>query len=155
MTSNQNKPKYSKMKKLTLLLIITANCAVFAQTNPAITKWMQNTTTYGSYYTSGNSTPIPMTVLANCQQVRYDATNVYVNTTGIPAYPTGIFTGDGNTNLAGNQNAIYRIPLNPVQNTGTLSPTTANNIGIFINGITLSQLYNELFLFIILFMLNI
>jgi hypothetical protein len=137
MTSNQNKPKYSKMKKLTLLLIITANCAVFAQTNPAITKWMQNTTTYGSYYTSGNSTPIPMTVLANCQQVRYDATNVYVNTTGIPAYPTGIFTGDGNTNLAGNQNAIYRIPLNPVQNTGTLSPTTANNIGIFINGVSL------------------
>ena len=62
---------------------------------------------------------LPMTILANCQQVRYSTNWVYVNATGIPAYPTGIFTGDGNTNVAGNQNAIYRIPLNPTQNTGT------------------------------------
>ena len=108
-----------------------------AQTNPAITKWLQNTTTFGSYYTSGNSTPIAMTVLANCQQVRYSSSWVYVNTTGIPAYPTGIFSGDGNTNVAGNQNAIYKLPLNPTQNTGTPTATTAGNNGIFINGVSL------------------
>jgi hypothetical protein len=51
----------------------------------------------------------------------------------IPAYPTG--AGDGNTNNAGNQNAIYKLPLTPTQNTGTLSPTTAGNIGIFVNGV--------------------
>lgn len=108
-----------------------------AQTNPAITKWLQNTTTYGSYYTSGNSTPIAMTVLANCQQVRYSSNWVYVNATGIPAYTTGIFTGDGNTNVAGNQNAIYKIPLNPTQNTGTPTATSGGNNGIFINGVSL------------------
>lgn len=108
-----------------------------AQTNPAITSWLQNTTTYGSYYTSGNSTPITMTVLANCQQVRYSTNWVYVNATGIPAYPTGIFTGDGNTNLAGNQNAIYKFPLNPTQNTGTPTATSAGNCGVFINGVSL------------------
>lgn len=110
---------------------------LIAQTNPAITKWLQNTTITGKYYQSGNSTPITNGILVNCQQVRYSTNNVYVNTTGVPAYPTGIFTGDGNPNQAGNQNAIYKIPLNPSQNTGTLTATTGGNIGIFINGVSL------------------
>jgi hypothetical protein len=111
--------------------------ASFAQTNPAITKWLQNNTIFGSFYTSGNSTPTAMTVLANCQQVQYSATSVYVKTRGIPAYPTGIFSGDGNPNVAGDQNAIYKFPLTPTQNTGTLTATNAGNIGVFINGVSL------------------
>lgn len=118
-------------------MIVFASFYLNAQTNPAITKWLQNTTSTGTYYVQGNSTAIPNNILVNCQQVRYTTTDVYVNATGIPAYPTGIFTGDGNTNLAGNQNAIYRFPLNPTQNTGTLSPTTGGNNGIFINGVSL------------------
>ena len=125
------------MKKIITLLALFIVFLMNAQTNPAITKWLQNTTTYGSYYTSGNSTPIAMTVLANCQQVRYSSNWVYVNATGIPAYTTGIFTGDGNTNVAGNQNAIYKIPLNPTQNTGTPTTTSGGNNGIFINGVSL------------------
>lgn len=108
-----------------------------AQTNPVITSWIQNTTTFGSYYVSGNPTPIPMSVLANCQQVRYSTNWVYVNTHGIPSYPTGIFTGDGNINLAGDQNAIYKFPLNPTENTGTPTATNSGNIGVFINGVSL------------------
>ena len=125
------------MKKLFLTLTLLLALGLQAQTNPAITKWLQNTTTYGSYYSAGNSTATPMTVLANCQQVRYSTNWVYVNTTGIPAYPTGIFTGDGNTNVAGNQNAIYKFPLNPTQNTGTATATSAGNCGVFINGVSL------------------
>ncbi len=126
------------MRKLTLLFIITANCAVFAQTNPIITSWLQNTTNYGRYYTAATgSTPIGMSLLANCQKVQYDATYVYVTTRGIPSYPTGIFTGDGNTNLAGDQNAMYRFPLTPTQNTGTPTATNAGNCGVFINGVSL------------------
>ena len=126
------------MRKLTLLLIITANCAVLAQTNPVITSWLQNTTNFGRYYTAATgSTPIGMSLLANCQKVQYDATYVYVTTRGIPSYPTGIFTGDGNTNLAGDQNAMYRFPLIPTQNTGTPTATNAGNCGVFINGVSL------------------
>ena len=124
-------------QKITLFGLLLVGFSMFAQTNPAITKWLQNTTAFGSYYTSGNSTPIAMTVLSNCQQVRYNTTDVYINATGIPAYPTGIFSGDGNTNLAGNQNAIYKLPLNPSQNTGTLTATSGGNNGIFINGVSL------------------
>lgn len=125
------------MKKTITLLTLFVAFILSAQTNPVITKWLQNTTTTGTYYVSGNSTPISNGILVNCQQVRYSTSWVYVNATGIPAYPTGIFTGDGNTNVAGNQNAIYRFPLNPTQNTGTFSPTTGGNIGVFINGVSL------------------
>lgn len=44
---------------------------------------------------------------------------------------------DGNPSTATNQNAIFKIPRNPVQNTGTLTATTVGNIGIFINGVAL------------------
>ena len=125
------------MKKKLLLLLFTIGGLTIAQTNPIITKWLQNTTVTGRYYQSGNSTPISNGILVNCQQIRYSSNWVYVNTTGIPAYPVGIFTGDGNTNQAGNQNAIYKFPLNPTQNTGTLTATTAGNIGVFINGVSL------------------
>ena len=125
------------MKKTITLFFALIFSALNAQTNPAITKWLQNTTTTGTYYQAGNSTAIPNNILVNCQQVRFTTTDVYINATGIPAYPVGIFTGDGNPNNAGNQNAIYKIPLNPTQNTGTPTATNAGNIGIFINGVSL------------------
>lgn len=109
-----------------------------AQTNPIIKNWLQNNTNFGRYYTAASgSTPITMTVKANCQKVQYDATYVYVTTRGIPSYPTGIFSGDGNNNLAGDQNAMYRFPLIPTQNTGTPTATNAGNCGVFINGVSL------------------
>jgi hypothetical protein len=126
------------MKKLNLTLGLFALTLIsVAQTNPAITKWLQNTTETGSYYVAGNSTAIGNGILVNCQKVEYSATSVYVTTTGVPAYTTGPFTGDGNPSQAQNQNAIFKFPLNPTQNTGTLTATNAGNIGVFINGVAL------------------
>lgn len=126
------------IKKVSLILLLFTSSLSNAQLSPAITSWLQNTTVYGSYYTAATGgVPITMSVLANCQEISYSATWVYVKTRGIPAYPTGIFTGDGNTNLAGDQNAIYRFPLSPTQNTGTATATNAGNIGVFINGVSL------------------
>ncbi|MGL2964600.1 YHYH protein [Flavobacterium sp. RSB2_4_14] len=124
------------MRKLTLLLIVTANCAVFAQTNPAITSWLINTSGItGRHYVAGNPTPINDAVLANVQTVQYNTTYSYVSATGIPAYITGPFQ-DGNPSLATAQNKIFRIPLNPVQGSGTVA-TTGGNIGVFKNGVAL------------------
>ena len=123
------------MKKMLLCLLLTS-VIVKSQTNPAITKWLQNTTVTGTYYVSGNSTPITNGILVNCQQVRYSANWSYVNTTGIPAYAVGPYL-DGNPNQAGNQNAIFKFPLNPTQNTGTPTATTGGNIGVFINGVAM------------------
>jgi len=122
------------MRKLLLLLLLSA--VSYAQTNPAITGWLINTTGItGRHYVAGNSTPIVDAVQANVQTVQYNATYAYVSATGIPAYITGPFQ-DGNPSLATAQNKIFRIPLNPVQGSGTVA-TTGGNIGVFKNGVAL------------------
>lgn len=124
--------------KSTLLLTFSAmfsGLSAFAQ-GPTVTSWLQNTTATGSYYMSGNSTPIDNSIEFNCQEVSYSANSVFVKTNGIPAYPTGPFL-DGNPSQASDQNAIFKFPLNPQENTGTPTSTNAGNIGVFINGVAL------------------
>ncbi len=124
-----------KQKITTAILIISAVFAQ-AQSNPAITSWLQNNTITGRHYVNGNSTPIVDAVIANCQTVQYSTDWVYINTHGIPTYVTGPFL-DGNPSLATDQNAIFKFPLNPVQNNGTPTPTNGGNIGVFVNGVAL------------------
>lgn len=125
------------MKKIFLIITIGFTSFGFSQTNPVITSWLQNTTgIMGSHYVSGNSTPITDAVEANCQSVQYSSNWVYVSTNGIPSYITGPFL-DGNPSQATDQNAIFRFPLVPTQNTGTPTATTMGNIGVFINGVAL------------------
>jgi hypothetical protein len=126
-----------KTKKifLPLLTLLSLN-TLLSQTNPVITSWLLNTTNiYGRHYVSGNSTPIQDSVLANVQKVQYSASSVYISTQGIPSYITGPFIG--NPSIAEAQNAIFKLPLSPQKNTGTLANTTGGNIGIFINGVAL------------------
>ena len=124
------------MKQFLFLFLISLSF-VHSQTNPAITKWLQNTSgIVGRHYVKGNSTPIIDAVLANVQSVKYSATSVYIATNGIPAYITGPFL-DGNPSIATTQNAIFKLTLMPVQNTGTPTNTSGGNIGLFINGVAL------------------
>jgi len=123
-------------KKNLFIFFCFLQTVLHAQTNPAITSWLQNSSITGKHYNKGNSTAIDDGVLANVQQVRYSTTSVYINTNGVPAYITGPFL-DGNPSLATAQNAIFKFPLNPVKNNGTLTATTPGNIGNFINGVAL------------------
>jgi hypothetical protein len=127
-----------KIFQLTTGIALIISASSEAQTNPAITSWIQNTSGItGRHYISGSSTPIvDATYPANVQAVAYNATNVYVSCSGIPAYVIGPYL-DGNPNQGGNNNNKYKIPLNPVQNTGTLTSTTGGTIGVFINGVSL------------------
>jgi len=120
-----------------LLFALMTVCVANAQTNPAILNWIQNPQgTTGAHYVAGNSTLIQDNVPVNVQTVQYSADWVYVSTNGIPAYPTGPFQ-DGNPSQASDQNAIYKISLNPQPNNGTPTNTNGGNIGIFINGVSL------------------
>ncbi|MES2556437.1 MAG: YHYH protein [Bacteroidota bacterium] len=124
------------MKKTCLGIALVLSTISNAQ-SPAITSWLINTTNAtGSHYVMGNGTPISDATLANVQTVQYSASWVYVSTKGIPTYPTGPFL-DGNPSLATSQNAIFKFPLSPVENTGTPTNTTGGNIGVFINGVAL------------------
>lgn len=126
------------MKKIIATSVLVSNAILLAaQTNPAITSWLQNTTVKGRHYVSGNSTPInDASLTANVQSVQYSSSFVYATTQGIPSYVVGPYL-DGNINQAGNQNAIFKFPLNPVQNTGTAVSTPMGNIGVFINGVAM------------------
>lgn len=126
------------MKRSVLVLsMLCCGVILHAQTNPAITKWLQNTTgILGRHYVKNNSTPFQDADTANVKAVLYSATSVYIKTNGIPAYITGPYL-DGNPNQAGSQNAIFKLPLNPVENTGAPTATTGGNIGLFINGVAL------------------
>lgn len=84
----------------------------------------------------GNSVAISNNTLVNVQMVQYSNDWVYVSTQGIPAYPTGPFL-DGNPSQATARNAIFKLPLSPVQNSGTPTNSTPGNIGLFINGVAL------------------
>ncbi|OYU83805.1 MAG: hypothetical protein CFE24_09585 [Flavobacterium sp. BFFFF2] len=124
-------------KNFTLVAVLLVHFFALAQTNPAITSWLINTTNVtGRHYVAGNSTPIVDATLANVQSVKYDTNWAYISATGIPAYITGPFQ-DGNPTLATAQNKIFKMPLNPTQNTGTATVTTGGNIGIFKNGVAL------------------
>jgi hypothetical protein len=118
-------------------LFVLVASQLSAQTNPAITSFLRNDTGLkGRHYVQGNPTPIQDNVSANVQSVQYSSNWAYIGASGIPAYITGPFL-DGNPSLATQQTGYFKLPLNPVQNTGTPTPTTGGNIGVFINGVAL------------------
>jgi len=132
-----NTPTSLPMRTTLLFLTSISGLLASAQSDPCITNWMINTTSIqGRHYVAGNSTPIQDNALANVQQVQYSDEWVYVHTNGIPAYITGPFL-DGNPSLATSQNAIFRFPRVPVDNSGTPTPTNGGNIGNFINGVAM------------------
>ncbi|PCI93843.1 MAG: hypothetical protein COB15_15540 [Flavobacteriales bacterium] len=124
------------MKKLILLLTILIFELGLKAQSPTVTSWLQNTTITGRYYNSGNSTPQNSSDLVNVQSVYYNTNYAFVSATGIPAYITGPFL-DGNPSVATAQNNIFKVPLNPTQNSGTATATGMGNIGVFINGTAL------------------
>jgi hypothetical protein len=113
------------MKKLfTLSFTLFCSCA-FAQLSPAITSWIINNTGATGY---GG-------ILSNVQEVQYSTNNVYVSCTCIPGYDIGPWTG--NPNIPSNQNFVYKITLNPVQNTGTAIATQLGHTGVWSNGVSI------------------
>jgi hypothetical protein len=120
---------------LAAVLALPVLPAAFGQTNPAIAKWLQNTTNVRArHYISGNPTPIQDTAHANVQRVRYSANSVYVNCSGLPAYVIGPYL-DGNPSQASNRNYLFKLPLNPQAQTGTATAVGMGNTGVLINGV--------------------
>ena len=72
---------------------------------------------------------------ADVQQVHYTDSNIYVETTGVPSYPTGAFP-DGNPSYASDLAAIYSIPRNPEASSAT-EDTALGAIGVFVNGVAI------------------
>ncbi len=123
-------------KKFFTLIVFSLIFSEAFEQAPTLSAWLRNTTITARHYDKTTGSLINDADLANVQSVKYTTTDVYVTTTGLPAYITGPFL-DGNPSVATNQNAIFKVPLTPTKNTGTPTATNAGNIGIFINGVAL------------------
>ena len=106
---------------LFILFVLNAN----AQLGPEITSWIINTTNA----TGWNSIP------SDVQQVQYSTNNVYVSCTCVPSYPVGPW--QSNPNQPSNQNFVYKITRNPVQNTSTPVATPLGHTGVWSNGVSI------------------
>jgi hypothetical protein len=131
------------MKLLYACLALFFCVILKAQITPEVYSWKLNHGEVGSYYVSGNSTPVSSGIDANVQQVRYSTDNVYINATGIPDYPVGPFL-DGNPSSAGEQEYLFRVPRDPQENTGTKTATRLGHIGVFINGVPVYNAYDAM-----------
>ncbi|HTA63610.1 MAG TPA: YHYH protein, partial [Bacteroidia bacterium] len=115
------------MKKQILAFGIASVMALSAQAQVGadITSWIINTTGATGY----NSLP------SNVQQVQYTSTDVYVSATCIPGYAIGPW--NSNPNTPSNQNFVFKITRNPVQNTGTAVTTPMGHVGVWSNGVSI------------------
>jgi hypothetical protein len=95
------------MKRFILLqfFFIYATFA-FAQITPEINSWLINTTGQKGYDS----------ILSNVQVVQYSDSEVYISCTCIPGYDIGPWGPD--PNKPANQNFVFEITRQPVQNTG-------------------------------------
>src|SRR5678816_1176078 len=94
---------------------------------PPVSDLSLNVSSQHGSSTNGTINTAVSSILADIQQVRYDASNSYINATGIPSHPIGPWPGNPNT--ASNQNWLYRIPLSPAVNNGTKTATGLGSIG--------------------------
>lgn len=112
------------MKSIFSLPVILFPLLLTAQPGPEITSWIINTTGQTGY--NG--------IQSNVQQVQYSTNNVYVTATCIPDYSIGPWASNPNTPV--NQNFVFKITRNPVQNTGNPVSTPLGHIGVWSNGVS-------------------
>ena len=93
---------------------------------PTVTQWKRNTTGATGY---GGA-------VADVTLVRYSTTNVYVTCSGIPSYTIGPWNSP---NTATALNWVYKLPLNPVQNTGTATTVGLGHAAVLRDG---TAIYN-------------
>jgi hypothetical protein len=135
-----------KIKNATYFIFLFLSINVWAQTNPAITSWIRNTTANTGY----------KNITTNVQSVHYSANWAYVSTNDIPSWiPENV--GDyplidwwpNNPWFPESMNYTFRIRLNPTPNNGTPVQTPYGHIGIWTNGVSVynpkdAKSYNEL-----------
>ena len=109
-------------------------CSVIcAQTDPAITSWLVNRDGARGQSTDSRIHAIVSQIPANVTRVQYNATDAFVESTGIPSYPIGPW--GRNPNTPSNQNFKFRIPRSPQKQNGNNTLTGLGPIGVLVNGV--------------------
>ena len=112
------------MKKILLLLFTPL---IISAQGPEKTSWILNL--------NGATNPSYPNYLTNVQNVCYTSSDVYISCTCIPGYDIGPWSQ--NPNQPANQNFVFKISLNPQENTGNKTKTPMGHIGVWINGVSI------------------
>lgn len=109
------------------------------ETDPVIAAWMVNETGATGASPDSEINAIVSGILADVGRVRYSATDVYIDASGVPSHSVGPFN-DGNPAGPSDLNSLFRIPRTP-PGEGAHIDTPLSSIGVFVNGVTM---YNQL-----------
>jgi len=115
-----------KRSILICLSILLSIIILKGQNNPAINNWVINN--------SGTTNPSYPNLMTNVQDVCYTSTDVYISCTCIPGYDIGPWSANPNTPI--NQNFVFKINLNPQENTGNKTKAPMGHIGVWTNGVS-------------------
>jgi hypothetical protein len=124
-------------------VIVAALCglhALPAHATQSVTAWMINQTNTKGTSTDSAINAVVSVIDADVQQVSYDSTYAYVESTGIPSYNVGPFN-DGNPAVPSDREWVIKIPHTPTMQTGTKTVPGLGAIGLWINGV---PIYNSL-----------
>lgn len=129
--------KAPSLLALTALLPLAAPPAMAEAQDPILAAWLVNTQGIKASSTEPALDALAADILANVTRTHATDDRVYVETSGVPSYPTGPFL-DGNPAYASNIHAVYQIPRKPhaAQN-GHLSQAGLGPIGLLVNGVAI------------------
>jgi hypothetical protein len=119
--------------KISLILFLSIIHG-YLSINPILSSWKQST---GATKTYNN-----VAYLTDITFIYYSSTTAYILGQGIPSYSIGPW--NANPNTPSGQNWVYRYPLTPTQNTGTLTSLllSLSQIGAWSNGIAMYGPYD-------------
>ena len=117
----------------TTFFILAAAAATTWAAEPTTTAWYQNNAHRHGSSTNATLNASLSLILADVQQVRATASDSYINATGIPSYPIGVWQSNPNTATA--QNFVARFPKTPTAATTTHTNTGLGAIGLWIDGV--------------------
>ncbi len=115
------------MKNTSIAIFALAITGTAAAVPPLVTQWKLNATNATGY---GGA-------VADVTVVRYSSSNVYVTCSGIPSYTIGPWNSP---NTATAMSWVYKLPLTPVQNTGTAVTVGLGHAAVLRDG---TAIYNS------------
>jgi hypothetical protein len=119
-----------------LLAVSLVATSVNAQQHPAVDSWLLNTTGARGTSTDFEVDAIVSLFDADVQRAQDNATDVYINATGIPSYSIGPWP-EANPAMATDRNLLLRIPKEPQEQVFAKTPTLPGAIGNWVNGVAM------------------
>ena len=125
----------SSLLTLASLFLLLPPAQSQQSTDPALGSWRRNLDGNTGKSTDPTIDSVVSHIQADVQGVLFTGGHAYVEASGLPAHFVGPWTG--NPGVPGDQEAVYRIPRSPVEETGPKTATPLGTMGVLVNGVAI------------------